>query len=674
MPATEARPVTDGLHGVSSTDPYRWLEEQDSPDTRAWIRHQNAYTDTILANRPEKQRFADRLYALQNTDQISIPRLRGKRAFYTRRRAGEELYSIYMREGDGAEQLLIDPIPLSADKTVSVGINDVSDDGRLLAYYVRKGGADEVEIHFFDVDGRAGSGQILPRSRFSGVAVTPDNRTAYYTRLTAEGPRVFRRAISGGSEEKLFGDGYGREKIISTSLSDDGQHLLLHVLHGSAASKVEIYTKDLRADGPIRTIVNDVTARSSASIVDGKVVIRTNWNAPNEKVMIADLANPQPANWRELIAESKTAAIQDISLAGGRLFVRTLENVKPRIAAYDLDGRSRGEIAFDTIGSLEDISGSWSSPAAFFRFSSFHIPPTIYRYDVASGERTVFATVNAPVDPNQFLVEQVWYPSKDGTRIPMFLMYKKGLIRDGRRPAYLTGYGGFTVSQLPSFTARAIAWCEQGGVYALPNLRGGGEFGETWHRAGMLDKKQNTYDDFIAAGEYLIREQYTSPQRLSISGRSNGGLLVMAVATQRPDLVGAVICGYPLIDMYRYQKFLVGSFWVPEYGDPDVPEEYRYIYSPYHQVKPGTAYPAIYFYTGDSDTRVAPLHARKMVARMQAANAGPRPIVLRYQESGGHSAGAPLRVEVQEEAERLAFLWWQLTGGTLAPSNLQRGR
>jgi prolyl oligopeptidase len=393
-------------------------------------------------------------------------------------------------------------------------------------------------------------------------------------------------------------------------------------------------------------------------------VIQSNWNAPNDRVFVAPAGNPGRENWKEIVSENKKASIQGTSLAGGRVYVSYLEDVKPRIIGYDLTGQKKDEIAFETLGNLASVSGTWESPLAFFSFSSFAVPPTIYQYDVASGTRTEFSRDSAPVVSDNFTVEQVWYPSKDGTRVPMFLLYKKGLQRNGANPTYLTGYGGFTSTELPVFSSKAIAWAEQGGIYALPNLRGGGEFGEAWHRAGMLESKQNTFDDFIAAGEFLIRERYTSSQHLGIAGGSNGGLLVMAIATQRPDLVEAVVCTYPLIDMLRYQKFLVARYWVPEYGDPENANEFPwlYAYSPYQKVKPGTAYPATLFITGDADTRVAPLHARKMTALLQrdAKNDPGDPILLRYHVSGGHSGGEPLKVQVKNSAEELGFLWWQL--------------
>ncbi|HYM62700.1 MAG TPA: prolyl oligopeptidase family serine peptidase [Thermoanaerobaculia bacterium] len=661
-PATEVHAVTETLHGVEITDPYRWLEDQKSPETRAWIDRENAYTDKVIGNLPRREAIAKRVEALLNTDQIGLPTVQNGRYFFTRRRKGEDLFSIYMREGaKGADVLLIDPAPMNPKHTTNVGIEAVSRDGKLVAYYVREGGADEVEVRFFDVDARHDTGTPLIRARYEGVSVSANRTTAYYTRVLEAGPRVFRRSVSGSDEEKLFGDAYTPDKIIYSNLSDDGKYLLIQVLYGSAARKTDLFLMDVLADGPVRTVVNDLEARSVAEVAGDQLVIQTNWNAPNNRVMVVGVADPARSNWKELIPENKNAAIQSVSAAGGSVFVNYLENVKPRIVSFGLDGKQRGEIAFDTIGRLEDVSGTWSSPVAFFRFSSFATPPTIYSYDVAGGKRDVFAQAEAPVQPSDFTVEQVWYQSTGGTRVPMFLFYKKGLKRDRSNPTYLTGYGGFNLSQLPTFSARAVAWAEQGGVYALANLRGGGEFGEAWHHAGMLEKKQNVFDDFYAAAEYLIAKDYTSAEHLGISGNSNGGLLVTAALTQRPSLFKAVICGYPLVDMLRYHKFLVGSFWVPEYGSADDAEAFKWIYaySPYQHVKKGTRYPAVLFITGDADTRVAPLHARKMAALMQASGSG-NPVLIRYHVSGGHSGGEPVAVQVKNEAESLSFLLWQL--------------
>jgi prolyl oligopeptidase len=527
---------------------------------------------------------------------------------------------------------------------------------------VRQGGADEVEVHFYDVDGRHDVGPPLSVARYFGVSLTADGRTAYFDRFTGKDQHVYRRPVGGGDEQALFGEGYGPDKLVGSGISDDGRYLLILVSYGSAAKKTELYIKDLTSDGPIRTIVNDIDARSSVDAAGDKLIIQTNWNAPNQRIMIVDAANPERANWKELVPENKNAALVSVSLAGGKIYANYLENVKPRVIGYTIDGQPQEEIKFDTIGTVSNVVGQWTSPIAFYRFASFAVPPTIYAYDVATGRSTQFFRTNAPVNSADFDVEQVWYTSKDGTRIPMFLMYKKGMQRNGMNPTLLTGYGGFLLSQLPNFSSNAITWAENGGVFALANLRGGGEFGEEWHRAGMRDKKQNVFDDFIGAAQYLIDQHYTSSQHLGISGGSNGGLLVTALLTQRPDLVKAVVCSYPLIDMLRFHRFLVARFWVPEYGSSDDPEQFKWIYaySPYQHVVKGTKYPAVLFISGDSDTRVAPLHARKMTAMMQADSGSNNPVLLRYHVSSGHSGGEPLKEQVNNQAESLAFLMWQL--------------
>lgn len=663
VPVTQASPVTETIQGVEITDPYRWLEDQESPATRDWIARQNAYTDAMLSQLPDKGRFADRIESLLKTDQMSFPKVVAGRYFFTKRPAGQDLFAIYMRESaNGPDILLVDPAPLSAKHTTNVGIDTVSDDGKTMAYYIRQGGADENEVHFFDVDGRREIGVPLAVARYTGVSLTPDGRTTYYGRYTSKEQHIFRRAVSGGDEAALFGEGYGPDKIVGSGISDDGRYLLIQVAYGSAAKKTELYVKDLTTDGPIRTVVNDLEARSSIDAAGDKLIIQTNWNAPNERVMITDAANPERSNWRELVPENKNAALQSVSLAGGKMYLRYLENVKPRVVGYSIGGQAQEEIKFDTLGTVSNVVGSWTSPIAFYQFSSFAVPPTIYAYDVTSRATTQFFRQSAPVNSGDFNVEQVWYPSKDGTRIPMFVMYKKGLQRNGSNPTLLTGYGGFVLSSLPNFSPTAVTWAENGGVYALANLRGGGEFGEAWHQAGMRANKQNVFDDFIGAAQYLIDQKYTSPQHLGISGGSNGGLLVTALLTQRPDLVKAVICSYPLIDMIRYHRFLVARFWVPEYGSSEDPEQFKWIYaySPYQHVVKGKNYPAVLFISGDSDTRVAPLHARKMTAMMQANTGSNNPVMLRYHVSSGHSGGEPLKEQVNNQAESLSFLMSQL--------------
>jgi prolyl oligopeptidase len=667
-PATRKDDVRETIQGVEIADPYRWLEDQSAPETRSWIDTQNAYTRSILGGLPGKAGLEKRLGELLRVDVIGIPTERRGRYFFSRRLADKDLPILYLRQGlSGKDEVLVDPLPLSPDHSTSVGFADISQDGSLVAYTVRQGGEDEVTVKLLDVDGRKELPDVLPRARYSGIGLTRDKKTIYYSKQTPEGPRVFRHAMGTdvAGDAKIFGDGYGPEKIIGVGLSDDGRYLQLVVSHGSAATQTEIYFQDLQTGGPIVTVVNDVKARFFPEIAGDRMFLQTNWEAANGRILSVDLKNPARANWKTVVAEG-SSAIQDTAVAGDRLFVRYLENVLSRVEIFDADGKRLGEIAFPSIGTVGNVAGEWGKNEAFFAYQSFVVPTTIYRYDVHTGARSVWARQQVPVQSDRYAVEQVRYPSKDGTQIPMFVVSRKGLRRDGSSPALLTGYGGFTLSQTPGFSARAALWVERGGVYAVACLRGGGEFGEDWHKAGMLEKKQNVFDDFIAAAEWLTAHKYTSREKLAISGGSNGGLLVGAALTQRPDLFQAVVCSYPLLDMIRYHKFLVASYWVPEYGSSDSREQFPFLhaYSPYHHVKPDTAYPAVLFITGDSDTRVAPLHARKMTALLQAdsSDQAARPVLLYYDTKAGHSRGfnTPVGKQIEDLTTEMTFLFWQL--------------
>jgi prolyl oligopeptidase len=663
-PPTKEATVVDTLHGMAISDAYRWLEDQEAADTREWIDAQNAHTESLLDEVPGRDALKERFTELMKIDVVSTPTARAGRYFFSKRLKDQDLYVIYMREGlDGEDQVLIDPHPMSEDQRTSVSMLTVSNDGKILAYGIRQGGQDEVEVRFFNVDKRQDLPDRLERGRYFGISLTPDNKGFYYTHFTFVGGRVYYHEFGTdpANDETIFGEGYGPDKLVAGGLSDDGRYLGLVVLHGSAATKTEIYFKDLENDGPIETLVNDVDARFMPSIAGDYLLLQTNWDAPNGRVLRVAADAPARENWEEIIPE-RDAVIQGVSTAGGKIFVQYLDNVIPRVEIFDIDGNAEGEIAFPTIGSVGGVGGRWSSDEAFFSYSSFAVPPTIYRYNIATGERHVWSKIDVPIDSENIEVKQVWYESKDGTKVPMFIVHSKDLQLTGANPTYLTGYGGFNASRTPGFNGTAVFTVEQGMVYAVPNLRGGGEFGEEWHRAGMFENKQNVFDDFIAAAEWLIDNGYTNSERLAIRGGSNGGLLVGAAVTQRPDLFGAVICTYPLLDMVRYHKFLVARFWVSEYGSADDPEQFEYIYkySPYHNVKPGTEYPAILFVTGDSDTRVAPLHARKMTALMQAATGSDRPILLKYDTKSGHSGGTPVSQQIEDQTDTFAFLLWQL--------------
>lgn len=664
-PVARVDDVKETIHGVVVSDPYRWLEDQNSAETRAWIDAENLCTDAALSKLPAQQAITKRLGELLKVDTFGIPTERGGRYFYAKRTAGADLYVLYTRKGlNGAEEVLVDPVAMSADHTTSVSFEGVTDDGKIVAYGVRKGGEDEVSLHFLYSDTRKELGDALPRGRYlSGASFKKDNTGFYYSLLTNDGPRIFYHAMGTAAQKdvKIFGDGYGLDKLIGANVSEDGRHLVIVVYYGSACEKSEVYLQDMEKSGPILPIVTTLPGCFSGDIAGDTLYLQTNWNAPKWRLLGVPVARPAQENWKEIIPEGDSR-LEEIHLIGGKIIAQYSHDATSRLKVFASDGKADGEIALPELGTVAGLSGRWKSGEAFLSFQSFAIPSTVYRFDLSNRGLQVWAKPSVPIDASAFEVKQVWYESKDKTRIPMFLFYKKGLKRDGTNPTLMTAYGGFDVSETPAFSTNAVLWVERGGIFALPNLRGGGEYGEAWHNAGMLDKKQNVFDDFFAAAEYLIANHYTSPAKLAITGRSNGGLLMGAAMTQRPDLYGAIMCGYPLLDMVRYHQFLVARFWIPEYGSSDDAAQFPalYAYSPYHHVVKGTKYPAVLFVTGDSDTRVSPLHARKMAAAMQAAQAGDKPILLLYDTKLGHSEGRPVSKIIEEEADVLSFFFWQL--------------
>lgn len=663
-PPTRQDNVKESLHGVELIDPYRWLEDQKSPETRAWIDAQNGYTRAVLGKLPGREALKQRLGELLKVDAQGLPAQAGGRYFHMKRQANQDLSILYVRDGiEGKDRVLIDPHPMSTDRTTSINFLDVSEDGKMLAYGIRQGGEDEVVVQLFDVDGKKDLPDRLTKARYFGIGIKPDKSGFYYTKFEKEGPRVKYHAMGtdATTDAEIFGKGYGPDKIIQTALTDDGKYLMITVLHGSAARKTEVYVQDLAKKGPIQPIVNDVDARFRPAIGGDFMYLETNWNAPNGRILRLSLADPARDKWHEVVPTAPTV-IEGFYVLGGKLIVMYLQNATSKIKLMDLSGKPMRDLELPGLGAVSGFSGKWENREAFFSFASFNTPPTILRLDLDKGDSTVWARQNVPVASDKIEVKQVWYESKDKTKVPMFLVHAKGLKLDGERPTFLTGYGGFNLSRTPAFSALVTAWVERGGVYALPNLRGGGEFGEDWHRAGMLEKKQNVFDDFIGAAEWLIANGYTKPEKLAIAGGSNGGLLVGAAMTQRPELFQAVVCSVPLLDMVRYHKFLVARFWVPEYGSSEDPKQFEYIraYSPYHRVVPGTKYPALMMVSGDADTRVDPLHARKMTALLQSATGSDRPVLLHYDTKGGHSAGKPVSKTIEDTADELSFLFWQL--------------
>ena len=663
-PTARVEDVAETMHGVVVHDPYRWLEDQNSPETRAWIDAENICTQAVLSKLPGQDAIAKRLGELIKVDTIGLPTERGGRYFYAKRAANQDLFVLYMRSGaKGAEEVLVDPSTMSADHTTSVNFAGISDDGKLVGYGVRKGGEDEVSLHFLDSDTRKVLADVLPRARYiSAPSFKKDKSGFYYSKLTEQGPRAYYHAMGTDAVQdvKIFGDGYALDKILAVDISEDGRYLVFTIYYGSSCDRSELYFQDLKTGGPIVPVATTIDGCFQGSIADDALYMQTNWKAPKWRVLAVPLATPTQEHWKEIIPEGESR-MEGFRLVGGKIVAQYSHNAASELKIFQPDGKAAGGIELPQLGSVEGITGRWKGSEAFFSFRSFAIPPTVYRYDVSAKSLETWAKPAVPIDASAFEVKQVWYESKDKTRVPMFLFYKKGLKLDGTDPALMTAYGGFDVSETPEFRDDAIVWAEHGGVFALPSLRGGGEFGEEWHRAGMLEKKQNVFDDFFAAAEWLIANHYTSADKLAITGRSNGGLLMGAAMTQRPDLFGAIVCGYPLLDMVRYQKFLVARFWVPEYGSSEDASQFPalYAYSPYHHVVKGTKYPAVLFLTGDSDTRVAPLHARKMTAEMQAAQGGDKPILLLYDTKLGHSEGRPVGKIIEEDTQVLGFLMWQ---------------
>jgi prolyl oligopeptidase len=678
-PPTEAKPVTEDIHGITITDPYRWLEDAKSPETRAWIDSQMKYTEQYLSQVKIRPAIVSELTKLERVETYSIPIERGGNYFFKKRLADENQGSIYLRRGlHGEDERLVDATKLSADQNTSVQINDISKDGSVLVYGIRSGGADEESVHILEIDKNdpAKSHELpdsLPSARYSGIQLSPDKQGLYYARFDPTGTLVFYHKLGSpaASDPLIFGksfegETFGPMQLITAEISENERYLIIDVVHGVPPKRVDIYVKDLRQpDSPIRPVIHGIDNRFTPMNYGDDLYVLTDYKAPNYQVIKVDIKNPQPGRWTNIVPEGKDV-ISDITIVGGKLFATGLHDVVTETRIFTLDGKPAGNIEYPTLGAATGLYGREDAREGFYSFESFTIPPTIYRYDITTRNTEIFAKPTVPFASDQYEVKQVFYKSKDGTSVPMFISSKKGVKRDGNAPTLMFAYGGFLVDLTPTWNPEYAWWMEQGGFYAQPNLRGGGEYGEKWHQAGMFEHKQNVFDDFFAAAKYLVDEKYTSVPHLAIRGRSNGGLLMGVAMTQHPEMFGAIWCGYPLLDMIRFQNFLVGKWWTAEYGSSDNPDQFPYLlkYSPYHNVKPGMKFPAIMFNTGDSDTRVDPLHARKMTALVQADNASDRPILLHYQTMSGHSSGVSITQAIDDTADELAFLWNEVSGSS----------
>ncbi len=688
-PATRVEPVDEIFHGEHVPDPYRWLEDGGSPDVQAWTAAQNGYTSAVLGAVPGRQAIERRLTELLSVGWVGVPEPRGGRLFYQRRDGTQNQPVLYVREEpEGAERPLIDPNALSAAGTIALDWYFPSPGGRLLAYGLSSDGSEQSTLYVLDVD----SGERLPdtidRTRHISLAWLPDGSGFFYSRLPAPGSvpageepyhrRVYRHRLGDDpdADALVWSERRDMRESPSVEVSDDGRWLLLIVELGW--DQADVYLRDLHdpAGGWI-TVAEDVPALFTGEIYGDTLYLATNLDAPRSRVLAVPLADPRRERWREVVPEQPDAILEGARIAGGRLALSYMVNAQSRLELCALDGGEREEIALPGIGSVTGLGAERYGAELYIGYTSFTVPAAVYRRELASGAQREWAAVAGGIDPAAIDVRQVWYGSTDGARVSMFIVAPKGVALDGERPVLLTGYGGFNISLTPAYSAATVFWLEQGGVFAQPNLRGGGEYGEEWHRAGMLEQKQHTFDDFIAAAEWLLREGYTRPERLAIRGGSNGGLLVGAATTQRSDLFRAAVCAVPLLDMLRFHRFLIAQLWTTEYGSAEQPEQYRWLraYSPYHHVKQGTRYPAVLFTTAESDSRVDPLHARKMAALLQRATGAPpdeRPVLLRVETQAGHGQGKPLAKTIEEQTDIWSFLCAQL-GVEVRPPAGQRG-
>lgn len=683
-PPTDVRPVHDTYHGVDMVDNYRWLEGDNgtsTPEVLSWTEQQNDYTRGVLDSIPGRDKLESRLRELMEMASIGTPQMAGARYFYSKREADQNQPVLYVRTGyNGQDRTILDVNTFDDRGLISLDWYSPSDDGRYLAFGISRSGDENSTLHVIDVNTGEWMADEIP-NKVSGVDWLPDSTGFFYSQL--EDPKD---AYSRQIRFHKLGRHHRADPVLFKQFSTtwgpfaytdrEAKWMILGYWTGTRSN--DLYVIDLQkwfktGEFDKRTIIEGAEATFSGPVVGDTLYMETPYESPNGRVIAVDLRNPSKENWKTVVPERKDATLTGVQLAQDMLIGNYLKNASTSIEKFDLAGKPLGSVELPGIGS-GGLSTEEDRTEAFLSFSSFNVPPSIYRVDLARGTRELWERPEVPVDPDLAEVKQVWYTSKDGTKVSMFLVHKKGLELDGERPTLLYGYGGFNIPMTPSFSATLFPWLEAGGVYAVANLRGGGEYGDEWHRDGMLERKQNVFDDFIGAAEYLISSGVTSPEHLAIRGGSNGGLLTGTVAVQRPDLFSAAIVGVPLLDMLRYEKFLMARFWVPEYGSAENAEQFEFIrkYSPYQNIKKGVKYPAMLVTAGENDSRVHPLHARKYAAAIQAATASDpdaEPVMLWVDMDAGHGQGKPLSLRVRETADQYAFIMQQ-TG--LLPKRQER--
>lgn len=664
--------VVDDYHGTLVSDPWRWLEDPNSQQTNDWIAAQNAVTMPYLESLPGRDRLKERLTQLWNFPRYSVPSRRGDLYVYYYNDGLQNQSVLYKQsELDGEAEILIDPNTFSDDGTVSMSSVEFSTNATYMAYSKSVGGSDWREFFVRDVQSTEDLSDHIQWVKFSGVSWDKNEEGFYYSRFPE--PADGELLTAPNRDMKLYyhklGTSQDEDILIYErpdqpdwglygSVTEDGQYLIIRITQGTDPRN-RIYYKDLsRANSRVLPLMDAFDASYNFITNEGSVFyFRTNNDAPKHRVIAVDVNRPQPSNWTTVIPE-RESVLNGISVVADRFVANYLTDARSEVLVYAMDGTFEKEIELPTIGTASGFSGRKQDTEMFYSFASFTYPSTIFRYDFANGESTVFRSSEVDFNPDDFETKQVFYESKDGTQIPMFITHKKGLKLDGTNPTYLYGYGGFNISMTPSFSVGNIVWLEQGGIYAMPNIRGGGEYGREWHLAGTKERKQNVFDDFIAAGEFLISEGYTSPAKLAIGGGSNGGLLVAASMLQRPDLFAAAIPAVGVLDMLRYHKFTIGWAWASDYGTSEDPEgfDYLFAYSPLHNVQDGVRYPSTLITTADRDDRVVPAHSFKFAAELQEKHGGNNPVLIRIETNAGHGAGKPTSMVIEELADRWAFL------------------
>ncbi|MEQ8755563.1 MAG: prolyl oligopeptidase family serine peptidase [Coleofasciculus sp. G1-WW12-02] len=671
-PTTRQADQVDDYHGTKVADPYRWLEDPDSDETKAWVEAQNKVTFGYLEDIPQRESLKQRITKVWNYEKYGIPYKEGNRYFYFKNDGLQNQSVLYtLTSLDGEPRVLIDPNTLSEDGTIALSGAAMSDDGNRMAYGLSTSGSDWQEWKVRDVETGEDLSDHLQWVKFSGASWTTDNQGFFYSRY--DEPNDATKLEDANYYHKLYYHKLGtaqsddlliyhrpdqKEWMFNGSVTEDGHYLIIYVSQGTDPKNLVFY-KDLQTpDSPIVELISEFEANFSLIDNDGSIFwFQTDLDAPRGRVITIDIHNPARENWQELIPQAEET-LEDVGVLNNQFVADYLKDARSAIKIFDLNGALVREVELPGIGSAGGFGGKRYDTETFYVFTSFTTPATIYRYDMVTGESSLFRQPTVDFDPTQYETRQVFYPSKDGTQVPMFITHKKGLTLDGNNPTYLYGYGGFNVSLTPSFSISNLVWMEMGGVYAIPNLRGGGEYGEDWHQAGTKLNKQNVFDDFIAAAEWLIENKYTRPQKLAIGGGSNGGLLVGACMTQRPDLFRAALPSVGVMDMLRFHKFTIGWAWCSDYGSPENQEEFKalYAYSPLHNLKPGTAYPATLITTADHDDRVVPAHSFKFAAALQTAHSGDNPVLIRIETKAGHGAGKPTAKIIEEIADKWAFL------------------